>query len=347
MSNEIYEYNHFFKKSLLVNWLIDINGDKKFYMYTKNQYVTIGSHQKDVLFSLKFFSKSDEDKISVNHIENKFCEVVQNFINNIELNNIALDFDLIPNDSKRNKNFKKINNPDTLNKIKSNFQEKNINSLFDIIPKYLALQLQRLPPNLVKSYNEFKLISNKIKEHITENISQSAFSGNISNIERLWNKPNVDNNIAILNQTLFNNFDSLTLELFRISQNLNIKVNFDCIKKTITKPIEIFFIHSKTNIFNLSQANTFSLQIRNCNEYYITAISPKILLLINCSDNYLNKFDLSFLENNIEVFWNKNTQLFGFDIILANKEYKVDNPTFKQDSITFDEMERYYNNKHD
>lgn len=345
MINEIHEYNHFFKKSLLVNWIIDINGHKKFYIYTKNQYETIGSNQKDVLFSLKFFSREDEDKISVNYIENNFCDIIQNFITNHKLNNVNQNFNLISHDTKTQKTLNKIQDINKINQIRESLQNKNIKKLFDILPDYLALQLQRLPGNLVKGYNDFKVISDSNKESITNEISQAAFSGIISQLERCWNEENVNNNIALLNQYLEVNFNSLTLELFRLSQNLNIKANFDNIKKSIKKPIEFFFIHSKNNIFNLSQANTFCLKIKDCNDYYITAISPKILLLVNCSDVILTKNQLAFLEANIETFWNKNTQIFGFDIILANPNYKVDNLNYQQDAFTFDVMERFYNEK--
>jgi len=280
------EHNHYIKKTILLNWLID----DKFYYFDKTDSILkdLGKNKADTQFTSLLINKNTENIINTNKIENDFENTIKNYVCYGNFINPKLN---IPSDK--------------LEKIR----EMNHEKIFGTSVDYFSLQITREPKNI---YKYLPIFHQGV-------IEQSFFFQFLP--------------LQVKNELLAKEFKKIFDEKPESYQML-----FDMVRSKINEPHEFYLIAAKDNIFHLSEGNTTSLfNLVNINNdfniiltkeqlenSYVTAISPKLLLILNCNADKFIEEDIIPLVENIEFFWTSFVVNSSFEkIILANKDDKT------------------------
>lgn len=288
---KISQNNHFFKKSMLNKWLIN----NKFYYISKEDFYNnglieikeLGSSRADTQFTSLLLNQETEKLIKTNDIENNFEKAA----------NIYLHYNdfIHPNSKEENKD---------------NIRILNIQNLLNLSVDYLSMQTIRNPKTLHTYFETFNqsLISNSPITQIGLLMGQKQ-------------KENIEKMIVLKFKELFDKLPNLYNDFFNNT------------KSNIGKPIELYMVTSEQNMFHLSEGNTTTLfkLLSECetltwcnitqqrlNNIYITCLSPKLLLIINCDTQYCTDKEIEPIKNNIKDLWNSYIIKEALDkIILA------------------------------
>jgi hypothetical protein len=290
------ENNHFFKKSMLKKWLIN----KKFYYISKTDFYKtglfeikeLGSGKADTQFTSLLINQETEKKIKTNLIENNFESAANIYVHN--------------ND---------FVHPKYKEEDKINEREKNIKILLDACTDYLSMQIIRNPYNLNHYFEIFK----KSLEDNSQIFNLSLFLMS----DRQKAKEIQEHTVALSYKQIFDQLPEHYETLFLQT------------KDKIGSPIELYMVTSESNtsMFHLSEGNTTTLfkLLSECEistwcsitperlkNMYITCLSPKLLLIINCNEQYCTDNEIDPIKINIKKLWNNYIIKEALDkIILA------------------------------
>lgn len=261
------EHNHYIKKTILDNWLIN---DKYYYFDVKNNNVAeLGKGQSNKQFTSLLISKSVEDHIGTNNIENNFENAVSSYIKY---------YDFI--DQKKSSKIP----TGKLDEIKNNKIQKVFNTCVD----YIALQITRTPNNTYKYFSDFK----KGLE------SQSV-------LFQFHTKESQDLILSIGYKSIFDNNINAYPTLFNIHKS---KIKQPHEFYFIKSEHKIFHLseNNTCSLFELLEKSNLKSQELNeelLNNAYITVLSPNLLLLINCNEDMFSNESVQPIVNNIEYLW--------------------------------------------
>lgn len=279
------EHNHYIKKTILENWLIN---NKYYYFDIKNNSVAeLGKRQSNKQFTSLLISKSVEDYVKTNNIENNFENAVSSYIKH---------YDFI--------DPKKISKIPTekLDEIKN----PKIQNVFNTCVDYIALQITRNPNNTYKYFPDFK------KGLESQSIMFQFFP-----------KESQDLLLSIGYKAIFDNDSSTYPTLFNIHKS---KIKQPHEFYFIKSKHKIFHLseNNTCSLFELlEKSNLKSQELSDdlLNNAYVTVLSPNLLLLINCNEDMFSNESVQPIVNNIEYLWTHfviNDTLGK--IILSNKD---------------------------
>lgn len=261
------QHNHYIKKTILENWLID---DKYYYFdINTNSLQELGKGQSDKQFTSLLINKNIEDYIKTNDIENNFENAVSSHIKYYDF----IDPNILSNIPSSKIEF-----------IKNQKTELIFNTCVD----YIALQITRNPANMYKYFSSFKA-----------GLEKSSINF------KFHTKENQDLLLSIGYKAIFDNQPQAYPTLFNMHKT-KIKQPHEYYFIKSENNIFYLSESNTCSLLELLQySNIQSAHLNNSllENAYITVLSPNLLFLINCNKNKFSDESIQPIINNIEYLW--------------------------------------------